>query len=264
MEAKKILIFIGGFITGGAAGVFGSKKYFETKYQKKYEKDHDDLEEYYHRTDEYTRNKINEVCATCDYFDKSTGVCQRSGDIISNPKTDDCMHYEAEYEDDGVNPTETDSVPGGRMSQEERKEVKEKLNRNWQETTNYAAMYKGATPKDQNDEEEPEGEEPITPEEAAFEEHQKNRNRAPKIISEDAFVGLPDSIEKDVLYFYTEDEVLTDDNEEPFEVPEAVIGDALTKFNFIESDELIIFVMNYATDTAYEIQKIDGSWTDTH
>lgn len=109
MNIKNILIFVSGLAIGGAAGVFGTRKYFQDKYQKQYEADHEDEEEYYHWTDEYARG---------DHED------------------------EEEFEDDGVNPLETDSRPGGRMTAEQRAEIKEKLNKNWEGTTNYASMYK--------------------------------------------------------------------------------------------------------------------------
>lgn len=271
MNTKSIMIFLGGMAAGAVTGVLGVKTY----YKKKYEADHAALEEYYRGVDKYARQDHDEE------------------------------------EDDGINSPET--RPGGRMSAEERKEIKEKLNRNWEGTTNYAGMYRvkdGHTegklaeaqhPLDQGEpgEEDPgdispecrncayydteEGycnaaEEHVneddscsdfkvredTAEEEAFESHQKNKNRQPKIISAEAYSELPAHIDKEVLYFFAHDEMLTDDNEEPVEEPERLVGDALTKYGFNESDEMIIFVMNYAQDTCYEIQKLDSSWTDTH
>lgn len=278
MNIKNILIFVSGLTIGGVVGVFGTRKYFQDKYQKQYEEDHDALEEYYHRTDEYAR-----------------------GD------SDD----EEEFEDDGVNPVETDSRPGGRMTAEQRAEIKEKLNKNWAGTTNYAGMYReknGYTegklaeaqhPLDQGEE----GEiDPLdlkicsncvhydqedycnnvsadhtcddfesansltTSEEEAFDDHQRNKNKPPKIISADVYGELPAYIEKKVLYLYAYDETVVDEDndDEPLTEPERLIGDALTKYDFIDNDERIIFVMNYALGTCYEIQKIDASWSDTH
>lgn len=278
MNIKSILLFVGGLITGGAAGVLGTRKYYQNKYQKRYENDHAALEDYYHRTDEYKRNPHDE---------------------------------EEEFEDDGVNSTETDSRPGGRMSEAERAEIKKKLNRNWEQTTNYANFYKprgessikmDLMGKDPADSEHPEEDvakrcdtcswydpevgycslveesvneydvcsdwkdvnEVDSSDEEAFNEHQKNKNKSPRIISEEAYSNLSPSIDQKTLYFYTEDEVLTDENEEMLDDPETFVGDALTKYGFNESDEMIIFVMNYALDTCYEIQKIEANWTDTH
>ena len=271
MNTKSIMIFFGGMVSGAAAGVLAVR----THYKKKYEADFAALEDYYRGVDKYARQDHDED------------------------------------EDDGINSPETRS--GGRMTQEERKEIKEKLNRNWEGTTNYAGMYRvkdGHTeqklaeaqhPLDQGEdgETDPGDIEPAcincsyfdpeegyctvseehvndddscsdfkekveTPEEEAFEEHQKNKNRPPKIISAEAYGELPAHIDKEVLYFFAHDEMLTDDNEEPVEEPERLVGDALTKYGFNESDEMIIFVMNYNLDTCYEIQKLDSSWTDTH
>lgn len=272
MNTKSIMIFFGGMVSGAAAGILAVRTY----YKKKYEKDHAALEEYYRGVDKYAR-----------------------------------QDHKEEEEDDGIN--SPDTRPGGRMSPEERKEIKEKLNQNWEGTTNYAKMYRvkdgyteqklaeaqhpldqgepGETESDDispecqncayydaengycNSEEESVNDDDScsffklkedSPEEEAFEEHQKNKNRPPKIISDEAYGELPAHIDKEVLYFFAQDEMLTDDNEEPIEEPERLVGDALTKYGFNESDEMIIFVMNYNLDTCYEIQKLDSSWTDTH
>lgn len=252
MNIKNILLFIGGMAVGAAAGVFGSKKY----YQKRYEEDRAALEEYYRRTDEYAR---------VDHEDE---------------------------EDNEVNPTEVESRPGGRMDAEERASMKQHLNRKSEEFVDYAGAYKGNKPKKpagqcQNcskwdntgyctlDEEKMgpedgcsrfEAYEEVNLDEEAFDDHEKNKNRNPKIISAEAYGGLPAHIEKKVLYLYAFDEIVVDeDNEdEPIDEPERLIGDALTKYNFIDNDESIIFVMNYSIDTCFEVQKIRAAWTDSH
>lgn len=243
MSAKSILLFVSGIVVGGAAGVFGSMKYFQNKYKKQYEEDHEALEAYYGYTDEYQR-----------------------------------VPHEDEEMDDGVNSPDAISRPSGRMSAEERAEIKKKLNRNWEETTNYAGMYKidkeveqqlaeSRHPLDQGEEgeEDPEDDvEELTPEEEAFDEHQKNKNKPPKIISAETYAELPANIDQETLYFYSYDEILTDENEETVDEPEYLIGDSLTKYGFVDNDEQIIFVMNYALNTCYEIQKVNASWTDTH
>lgn len=283
MNIKTILFFVSGVIIGGVSGVFGAKKYYQEKYQKRYEEDHKALEEYYQKVDEYSR---------ADHDDEEN-------DVDNN------------LDGNEVNPIlEGETSPGGRMSSEERAEIKKKLAKNWEGTTNYAGMYRtknGYTEEKMAEGEHPsEGEKPYkedrvcyncanydseqcncqitdeevdandtcedfenvndepSPEEEAFEFHQKNKNKPPKIISAEAYSNLPAHIEQGVLYFYSLDEVLADENEEYIEEPEMLIGDALTKYGFIDNDESLIFVMNYATDTCYEIQKIEASWTDTH
>lgn len=285
MNIKNILLFIGGLAVGGAAGVLGTRKYFQDKYQRRYEDDHAALEEYYHRTDEYARgeHENRDCCALCYYYDKGQNLCTIHNTNVKSPYTDDCLNFlkkeEEEFEDDGINSNEVDSRPGGRMSDEERDEIKKKLNKNWEGTTNYAGMYRvkngyteeklaeGQHPLDQGEdgEEDPE-DEVLTPEEEAFDDYQQNKNRPPKIISAEDYEELPAYVEKNVLYLYAYDEMLVDgDNEdEPIDEPERLIGDALTKYDFVDSDERLIFVMNYALNTCYEIQKVDASWSDSH
>lgn len=277
MNNKNILIFIGGMIVGGATGIFGTRKILSKKYNKQFEEYKAEMEAYYQKRDEYVR---------VEYEDEQN---------IPSPK-------------EGV------SRPGGRMTPEERASVKEKLQKNYEQTTNYAAMYKtssdGIDPAEMEYPEEKESEagtcancgnkenlvsggkkscychriddfvdeqdccsdwepEPTNDqnevsEEQAFEEHRKNMNKPPKIISAEAYSNLPAHIDQQVMYFYSYDEVLCDENEEMIDEPALLVGDALIKYNFADSDERCIFVMNYATDTCYEIQKIDASWTDTH
>ncbi len=105
---------------------------------------------------------------------------------------------------------------------------------------------------------------PIEDEEA-FDEHQKNKDKPPRIISSETYSELPASVDKSVLYFYTYDETLCDgDTEDVIQDPETFIGDALTKYDFIDSPERVIFVMNYRLNTCYEIQKVDASWSDSY
>lgn len=269
MNSKNILIFIGGTIMGAAAGVFGTRIVLIKKYEERTMKWKEELQEYYERTDEYAR---------------------------------------VPHEDDQneVEPEECISRPGGRMTPEERASVREKLQKNYEQTTNYAAMYKSSSddvdpaelehPEEEKSEsgtcvncgycngsyceliEENVNEEDTcsdwkpaitkdqneVSEEQAFEEHRKNMNKPPKIISAEAYSNLPAHIDQQVMYFYSYDEVLCDENEGMIDDPNLLVGDALTKYDFADSDERCIFVMNYATDTCYEIQKIDASWTDTH
>ena len=273
MNIKNILLFLGGFGIGAACGVIGSMKYFQNKYQKRYEEDRTALEEYYKRTDEY-----------------AIGV-------------------EEDDFDDGINSEEAPF--GGRMTSDERSEIKKSLNRTPKEPVNYAGMYENVShhdnasvyPDSMIEESIESGSEDLivcancsnydqkysycnifkehvsaddscddfekidgsntSEEEKMFDEHQKNKNRSPKIISQEAYSNLPANIEQEVLYFYYYDQMLTDENNEPIEEPAKIVGDALEKYGFIDNDELLIFVLNYELSTCYEIQKINSSWTDT-
>lgn len=235
MNLKDILLFIGGIAIGGTVGILGTKKYFQDKYRKYYEEDREVLNKYYRKVETY------------------------KDELSDNEKKDE-------------EPKEEVSRPGGRMNPEERELIKKKLQENYEKTTNYAAMYKGKRSEINPVDDPAELERPLddeeetttTPEEEAFDEHQKNMDKPTEIISAEEYGSLPAYIEQQALYFYAYDEVLTDEEDQMIDEPEILVGDVLTQSDFIDNDERVIFVMNYSTDTCYEIQKVDASWTDSH
>lgn len=97
---------------------------------------------------------------------------------------------------------------------------------------------------------------------ANSEESKSNYGRAPKIISEDSLGELPGYIESSVLMYYTEDDVLTDEEDNIIDDPEYFVGNCLEQFDFKHSDESVIFVRNFSLDTVYEISKVDGAFHD--
>lgn len=180
----------------------------------------------------------------------------------------------------------------GVLSRQQRDDIRKKLEKNYEGTTNYAKAY---TDKDSVDDiegelaeqEHPEDDEPEIDESYAdpreqehegdisttlpesskeadvdefFKEHQKKKGRKPRIISVEEAANLPEYIESQTLFYYATNEVMTDEDEEVIEDPERLIGDALTKYGFADNDEERIFVMNYQLDTCYEIAKILGSY----
>lgn len=168
------------------------------------------------------------------------------------------------------------------MTDEEKEEIKERLEKNYEETTNYAAMYQGDAANHEHpvDSDEDEGEEPYDPEDLEelneedyaeetaddialeeTEDHAKTKGKKPKIISAEAVEDLPPRFENEILFYYTDDDVVVNDEEnEEISNPSDILGDCLDKYGFRENDEERIFVVNYATDTCYEIEKIYGSW----
>ena len=105
--------------------------------------------------------------------------------------------------------------------------------------------------------------EEITPEEEANIEHEQNRHRKPKIISAKDSSILGPHIEERELDFYAYNETLVDAEEDEIleeEDIERLIGDALTKYNFIDSDETEIYVMNYEIDVCFKIIKKYASY----
>lgn len=178
-----------------------------------------------------------------------------------------------EHEDEEDAPERENGV----MSSEKRKQMHEELKKaRGQQAgmTEYHNMYREggerietllAESEHPSEEFDEDGDELGTPEERAFEEHQENMNRPPKIISADDAADLPAYFSSNLLYYYTEDDTVVEESEmgeEVVDCPEMLIGDALTKYDFVNSNENIIFVLNYAQDTCYEIQKIRAAYHD--
>lgn len=171
----------------------------------------------------------------------------------------------SDYECNEVNPVDDEEKgEGSGLSLQDKVEIKQRLEKNYEKTTDYASMYKAMNydhPLD--DDEEPEEE--YEDEEAALEAteaHNKNKDKAPKIISAEAVGDLDSYIENETLFYYKDDGVLTTEADEEIQDPAYYIGDALTKYGFADNDEDVIHVINYALDTHYEIQKVFEAWAD--
>ena len=220
---NKPIIFVAGLIVGAGSGVLATWQYFKQKYEAQAQE---------------------EIQDALDYVRESQPYGYRGEQIMDD--------------DAEINPTDSNLD-----------EIKEKLLKNEAQTTNYASMYKKKNEVDPVQEKFREAEDLAdvetneeTPEEQANREHQENRNKPPQIISVEEYENLPAYITHEVLYYYHYDEIVTDDDDNEIPDPETYIGDALDKYGFRESDEPIIFVMNHATDTAYEIQRVMGGYTD--
>jgi len=100
-------------------------------------------------------------------------------------------------------------------------------------------------------------------------EHQQAKHREPRIIKHSDFGSEPHYTTQTLIY-YTEDDILTlgeDQSEEEvadFDEIESMIGDALTKYGFIDNDEDHIYVRNDQRCCDYEIVKVFGSFYDGH
>ncbi len=224
---NKPIIFVGGLLIGAAGGVLSTMTYFKNKYDKIADQQIREMEEYYHNRDSYAR-----------------------------PSGDDLVEDNAE-----VNPVSEDRSKGV-LSQEAREQIKEKLMRNHEITTNYAKIYEEKHPdlydEPANNAHEEEEEKDLIDE--VNEEHQKHKFDPPRIITEEEYSALPPHIDTQVLYFYHYDETLVDDEDDVIEDPAVLIGSALNDSGFIDSDDTMLFVYHPGLDTAYEIQRVDGAW----
>lgn len=98
----------------------------------------------------------------------------------------------------------------------------------------------------------------------ANEFHEKNKGRAPIIISAEAAGDLPVSYEEEPLYYFMGCGTLVDDFDNVIEDPGRLLGDCLTKYGFIDEDneEDMIFVQNFDLDVCYTVQKVEGCFQD--
>lgn len=175
--------------------------------------------------------------------------------------------------EDEVNPDKTNTGrEHGPITAKQRDEIRSKLKKNWEKTTNYASMYSGANehPVDSDEDEEIDiSEESNDSEEIeAIEEaldatmnHEANKNKKPRIISYEAVTDLPSYIEQEDLFYYMDDDILANEAEEELD-PETFVGDALRKYGFAYNDETEIYVMNYQLDTCYCITKVNSAFAD--
>lgn len=220
---------IGGLVIGAISGIIGTHLYYKKKI--------DNLEYQVDELDHY----VNEL---------SNNLYKKS--------------------DDGVNPVKgaDNGRDDGPLSESERQAIKEKLDKNWAETTNYASMFvseelgTGGEPDD--DEEDPtlseDEKQGYVDAMEATEEHAKNRNRKPKIISEEAIGELPAYFNRETFFFYDQEGILTDEENNEIVDPETYLGDSLTKYGFDQNEEERIFVVNYRLDSIFEVQKMKGDY----
>lgn len=158
--------------------------------------------------------------------------------------------------EDQVNPSEDD----------EDDDIKERLMEGYEKTTNYAAMYKGEAANYEHplDDDEDDEDTDVQYDVDATEDHNRNRNRPPKMISADAVGDVPSYFDKETLTYYFDDDVLANEEEEELPDQETYVGDALTKYGFKNRDEEeTIYVINYALDTLYTVQKVFKSYQNT-
>lgn len=248
---NKPIIFVGGLVIGAAGGVLSTMAYFKNKYNKIADQQIREMEAYYQKSDVFARGEyenddnaeINPIDSAKERYIKLADDYNNSNDI-----------------------TERDL-----MNKDTREEIRAKLLKNHEITTAYSNMYdKEGNRIDQNVKAGDlqrffkEGEEIEDPEygmseaDKATADHLEHRNDPPKIISLQEFDDLPNYIDRSTLYFYNLDEVVADDNDEAIENPGMFLGNCLDEF--IDSGNDALFVYNPGLDTAYEIQRVDGSW----
>lgn len=71
-----------------------------------------------------------------------------------------------------------------------------------------------------------------------------------------------DNFENISLTYYAEDDILCDDGEQVIEDPEAVIGDALTKFGMNSGYPDTVYVINKRVRAIFEVLMVEGSYQE--
>lgn len=226
-KLKTGIIFTAGLILGCGSGVLATWQYFKKRYA--------DLAD-------------EEISEMKDYYEEIINYQQRGYEIANDTAE--------------VNPVEekNEDRSQGVLSESARAEIKAKLLRNHEETSNYANIYKEKHPEEavgeDDEDDEPNPIDELNEAELATAEHLEHFGEPPKIISVEEYDALPPHIDRQTLYFYHNDETVTDDNDEEIVDPSTFVGNCLD--GFIDSDESMLFVFNPSIDTAYEIQRVDG------
>lgn len=238
MKGKNAIIFLGGLIVGCVAGVFGSREYFRKTFSDMADEEIEEMEKYF-------EDRLSEIINTVGSDEEviiKQNISETFGDVEVNPDLED---------------------EGDKTGENDLNDVKEKLQRNYEQTTNYAKTYSKKNSEHENEDEDQPADEMDSEEalgEEYMKEHEKNKGRAPKIISEESLGELAGNIDQKVLLFYRLNDVITDEEDQIIDDPDYLIGDALDKYNFRESDEQIIFVQNFDLDTVYEVHKVEDSF----
>lgn len=71
-----------------------------------------------------------------------------------------------------------------------------------------------------------------------------------------------DNFEDIDLTYYAEDDILCDDQEQVIEDPEAIIGDALTKFGVKSGYPDTVYVINKQVRAIFEVLMVEGSYQE--
>lgn len=235
---KMLGCFVGGLGIGGGSGYLITNKLLKKKAEDEIQATIDRLEEQYAES-----NKV---------YIRETLV---------NP-----TELEERYLEEDIKATEEAAE---RMQTTDMKEIREKLKKNWDVTTNYAGMYKskkedGEDPAEsehpEEDDDSEEGGDTQNEVEESHELHQRTKLKKPTIISVEDLGELPPHVDVKTLYYYQEDDVMATEEDELVDDPGLFVGDCMEKYGFEDNEEERIFVMNYGQDTVYEVQKIFGSY----
>lgn len=222
MNLKLILSFLAGGAVGSLITYLVVDKKKDTYYQECYERDVKKMEEYY----EYKYTHKDE---------------EGTKEEITEKK-------EPSNEEQNITVTSSNTVSSATAYKNEPKS-----------RVDYSSYY-DESDSDEEDNYEEEDEDARYEREA--EERLKNRDKPPRIISSEAAADVPAYYDFQLLTYYEGNDILTDEEDSVIDCPELLVGDALTKYDFKNSKEQEIFVINYSMDVLYQISRKSGCFLD--
>lgn len=228
--SKKFIYILSGFIAGGCVGAVGSYLYLKKAFDDAQKKIESDVAAYKKDINNTYKNLMASNM-------KPTGTNEKD----SKPKevkesvTSDMVDYakfakQAEVNHEFAKQTMDDIY--GRLAEQEHPEDDE-------EDTDMD--YNGYSEEEFN--------------------QAKKVGAGPRIIRA-ADYGEDPKLDCKQLIYYTDDDTLATEDDEIVDDISGLIGDALTKYDFINNNEDSIYVRNERRSTDYEIIKVHGSFSD--
>lgn len=255
---KKVLIFVLGALVGGASGFLGGKYYFEKKFSKISE-ENEELKEYL----DFLRSKDEATVLSEDLGyaseDEEKEKKEEKNDDYIPKKTDYTRFYSGNPEDEVV----LNKVFGSWKPKSSEEEEKKEFLMEFIQESNKAAMEKETLEEEMASEEHPEEDEDVEDEDYELERAvaMLNGSKKVEVIDADEYDLYP-YYDKVTLRYYTENGILTTENNEELDDPEAYIGSAIQKTGFDKNKETTMFVRNHSRGTDYEIGKIFGGFPE--
>lgn len=238
MMNKKFIYILSGMVVGGCIGSVCSFLYLKKSFEEDEKKLNDDIEKY----------KSN-MCNTCKMRET----------IVNSILKADTDEYNAVLEDANKTKETGKKVNYSAMANGSNKEVANMYNNLASQTVNdiYGRLAEEEHPED----DEPADEDMDDIVNAEDFEKEKKMGPGPKIIKASEY-GEDPKLDCKQLIYYTDDETLATEEDEIVDDVSGLIGDALTKYGFINNDgEDSIYVRNERRGTDYEIIKVHGSYS---
>lgn len=227
MTLQNVVIFGLGAVAGAAAASIVLKDKYKKKYEALYK---DELESYRESFEKMRKSEmVAEAVQNSQYMGKAGEVIQEAG-----KKLNDRMNYASIYSKDVASKMAVDEVSKLKRAYDYIAESESPSEDESYEDTLMRKVNEG-----------------------------KQKKTEPKIIREDEFDNEYQHHSKVTLLYFTYDGVLAEElSGEEVDDVNALIGDALDKYNFRNNDEKVIYVRNMNRGADYEICKVEAAYAD--